>query len=666
MEYRQPGQYRPDIDGLRAISMLAVLFYHLDFEQVRGGFIGVDVFFVISGFLITRLILRDLAAGTFSLRAFYLRRVRRLGPALAVTVLLSCVASFLLLAPEHLARFGGSAVAAVLSVSNFYFWQEAGYFDASAIVKPLLHTWSLSVEEQFYLIWPALLLALAGWRAWAPLAFIAVAGVVSLIAGEQWLQLDRAAAFFLAPFRVVEFAFGAIMVWGVRFQPRRPLLLEPVALAGLALIAYAAVNYTDDTPVPGLAAVVPCLGAALLIHAGQARFAGRLLNNPVAVGLGLISYSLYLVHWPIIVFLRYFKYADLSFAERWTIAAIAIGMATLMYWFVERPFRSRDRSGWRISSRRLMGSMGTAVAAVVVFGVVAALSGGFPARVGASNPELDAEVSRSQRSGVLVGVEEADILLLGDSHADHFTGAMVWLGDRAGMKVARSIKPGCPPLFVETSFGSPDDPVRRDCLEQMQRWKLEVQSFQGAFIVLAARWSVLTAPSHYGKYRTKRHWLFVDPADRHDLPGPRKRFAAALRDTLTAIVAAGKRVIILGQVPETGIDLSACYNTPRYIVARPEVRCPSVTAEEMIARLAFDDQLFHEVSREWTGRVAAWLPSEVLCESGECARDVDGYPLYRNEDHITAAASILLAKRMGTLLNFLETATDDDHARREP
>ncbi len=665
MESRLPDQYRPDIDGLRAISMLAVLFYHLDFEQVRGGFVGVDVFFVISGFLITRLILRDVAAGKFSLRAFYIRRVRRLGPALVVTILLSCVASLLLLAPEHLVRFGGSAVATVLSVSNFYFWQEAGYFDASAIVKPLLHTWSLSVEEQFYLVWPALLFALAAWRAWAPLAFIAVAGIASLIVGEQWLRIDRSAAFYLTPFRVVEFAFGALMVWGVRYQPRRTLLLEPIALAGLALVAYAACTYTRNTPVPGLAAIVPSLGAALLIYAGQARYAGRILNNPVAVGLGLISYSLYLVHWPIIVFFRYFEYAEPTLAERWVIAGVAVGIAALMYRFVERPFRSADASGWRVPSRRVIGGMGTAVAAVVVFGVAAMLSGGFPARV-AAEASGDAELAAFEHSGVKPTVpEEADILLLGDSHADHFTEAMLWLGHRAGMKVARSIKPGCPPLFVESSFGSADDPVHRECLEQMAQWRQQVQSFGGRFIVLAARWSTLTAPSHYGRYRTKRHWLFVDPAHGNDVQGPQERFAAALRETLSAILAAGKRVIILGQVPETGADLNSCYNTPRYVVAPPEKRCLAVPSEEMIARVAFDDQLFRDVSREWAGRVTAWLPSEELCRSGVCARDLNGQLLYRNEDHITAAASLLLAKQMGALLEFLATATDD-HAAREP
>ncbi|HEY8062220.1 MAG TPA: acyltransferase, partial [Gemmatimonadales bacterium] len=308
---RDAGGYRPDIDGLRAIAVLSVLFYHVGFASFAGGWVGVDVFFVISGFLITRLIKLQVEAGTFRFGTFYLRRARRLLPALLVTSALSAIAATTLLSPRLLQEFGGSVVFTSLSLANWFFFRQSNYFDTSAISKPLLHTWSLGVEEQFYLVWPAfIVVALAIWPKRRTPWLILCAGAVSL-AAATWFNAHRSAVFYLTPFRAFEFAIGGLVVWLPKRKAPSNVWMETGLATGLALIV-AAVAGLGTGSYSGLAVVTPCIGAGLVIHCGTARVGGALLRNPLAVGIGLISYSLYLVHWPIVVFLHYQRHEDFS------------------------------------------------------------------------------------------------------------------------------------------------------------------------------------------------------------------------------------------------------------------------------------------------------------------------------------------------------------------
>ena len=332
-------RYRPDIDGLRAYAVLAVLFFHVGFDGFSGGYVGVDIFFVISGFLITRLIRDDIAAGTFRFSNFYIRRVRRLFPALFVVLVLTFLSSYALLSPYHLKNFSGSFITAVFSVSNFYFWSESGYFALDVQFVPLLHTWSLSVEEQFYLIWPATLFWLLTRRGerWA-LGALLIGGGLSLLLA-QYLIKYQSLIFYMLPFRIFEFAIGGLLVWLTAYQPKRTLFLELLALLGFALIAYPIVTYTEETIFPGISAFIPCFGAALLIYAGQAPYLGRLLNNRLMVGIGLVSYSLYLVHWPVFVFYQYQTIDDLSVLDQSAVILMSLLLAVIIYRWVEQPFR---------------------------------------------------------------------------------------------------------------------------------------------------------------------------------------------------------------------------------------------------------------------------------------------------------------------------------------
>lgn len=240
-----PQTYRPDIDGLRTIAVIGVLLYHVGVPGFSGGFVGVDIFFVISGFLITRILVAEVSeTGTVSFSRFYARRARRLFPAMLTTVVVSMTFGFLLFSAEQYERLAASAVFTLVSFSNVFFWWGTSYFDAEAVTKPLLHTWSLSVEEQFYFIWPALMLLVMTRARGAALAVIIALAAISLIFCEYLLMLDQSAAFYLLPGRIIELAMGAAMVWLVRIGPRNGLWLEPVLVAAFALMLAPMVLYT--------------------------------------------------------------------------------------------------------------------------------------------------------------------------------------------------------------------------------------------------------------------------------------------------------------------------------------------------------------------------------------------------------------------------------------
>lgn len=349
--------YRADIDGLRAVAVISVLLFHLNENFLPGGFVGVDIFFVISGYLITKLIVSELVSSqSFSFKTFYIRRVRRLFPAIFFTFSVSLLLAYSVFSPQHLASFGESVVYAITSLSNFLFWSQSSYFDQDNLFKPLLHTWSLSIEEQFYFIWPSLLFILYFYGKPKLVPFILIfVGAASLLLnlyflfngqdlltfflGEGESSVDvRSTMFYLLPFRVFEFVIGALIFWlpASKNIYRRD---EILFLVGIGLIAYSLVFFDGETIFPYFNAVWPCLGAAMVIYSGPQHAFSILLRNKVMVGIGLISYSLYLIHWPFIVFYNYWKFDQLATIDYLLIGSTSLLAAMLMYRYVEQPFR---------------------------------------------------------------------------------------------------------------------------------------------------------------------------------------------------------------------------------------------------------------------------------------------------------------------------------------
>lgn len=361
-------EYRKEVDGLRALAVLPVIFCHAGFQAVSGGYVGVDIFFVISGFLITRIVLDDLAAGTFTLAGFYERRVRRIFPALGLVLMVSIVFAWLLLPRADLSVFSSSLVAVSLFASNLFFAHDGAYFETAAELKPLLHTWSLAVEEQYYVFFPLFLMAAWKWRT-GVIATLLLALAAASLALAQWTAYHgTAAAFFLLYTRAWELAVGALIgLWAQRGHTMvlAPAWREAWAAAALAAILFAILAFDKHTPFPGLYTLVPVLGAAgIILFATPATLVGKALGAPPMVAVGLISYSAYLWHQPLF-----------AFARRWAgepgplpmlaLAGGALVLAAFSWRFVERPFRSRAR----ITRRTVFWSAFCFSALAVVFGL---------------------------------------------------------------------------------------------------------------------------------------------------------------------------------------------------------------------------------------------------------------------------------------------------------
>lgn len=597
-------KYRSDIDGLRGIAILCVLLFHFDAPQLGGGFVGVDIFFVISGYLITRILSTEIHSGEFSIRRFYERRVRRILPALFVTLGLSAVASFLLLSPRHFLGFGRSLLAATFSVSNAYFWSQAGYFDAEAIFKPLLHTWSLGVEEQFYLFWP--FLAMLFVRRQKPALIVLAVAATSLLWSYPYLD-KPATAFYLVPFRVFEFCIGAIVLWLPPFARCAQVLRALMAAAGLVAIGYSAVAYSAATPFPFHAALLPCIGGAALIHAERAG-AARLLTLPPLVFVGKISYSLYLVHWPLVVLYKYWKFDPVSPLELGLLMLVCFGLALAMYRYVERPFRAG--ADCRVGSRQLLVFLLSALVLLSGFGLLASREKLEKYR---PSPALSADLKHLVTLPLCVGnvglcdgaQTGQDMVLIGDSHsnATGFYGPFAVNGHR--VIKAYSGLPACFPVYDNTL----------SCGGEMNRRIEEVLGSGAKAIILASNWSVYTHQFSEA--------LLLDKLER----------------TMAMFRRAGIQVYVWGSMPFHMRDPASCFE-------RPFNRdCPArMRPEDFEGQKRFNAVLKNVVQRNG-GRYFDMF--DILCDDLGCDVGIERLSLYGDRYHIHPQhfMGYLMAKR---------------------
>ena len=371
--------YRPEIDGLRAIAVLAVVLFHADIAPFSGGFVGVDVFFVISGFLITSIIEKDIAAGRFSFARFYERRIRRIFPALAVVSLFAVGVSAILFIPTDFMQVGRSLIAMAVFASNLFFRQDlgiTGYFNVGPSPQMLVHTWSLAVEEQFYLVLPPALLLVHRHAGRFVVPILVVATILSFAESVVLVQTQPTDAFYLIMPRAWELLIGGLLA--VRRLPplSTRIAREIVATASAALILVAVFGFSTTTPFPGASALVPCLGAWLFLYVGDQgpSLVARLLSTRPFVAVGRISYSLYLWHWPIFVATKYMAGGHFSLITTVSALILAFAAATLSYRYVETPFRFK----WRgVSRPRIFAATAATTFGLVLIGAAIIATGGF-------------------------------------------------------------------------------------------------------------------------------------------------------------------------------------------------------------------------------------------------------------------------------------------------
>jgi peptidoglycan/LPS O-acetylase OafA/YrhL len=460
-------EYRTDIDGLRAIAVALVVLFHsgLCFD---GGFVGVDVFFVISGFLIVGIINRELIANEFSLVVFWTRRCRRILPALTVMVASVVVVGAILLLPHDFKELGQATIAQAIGLANFYYFRESGYFADAAEAKPLLHTWSLAVEEQFYVVIPLLLLLLRNRKQRDRLILLVLIFTGSL----SWCVLTTArypqASFFLLPARAWELALGGALAFPLFQHFHKPIVASGLGTIGLTLVAYSAVCFNESTVFPGAAALMPCFGAALLIYSGQSSHSlvARLLSLQPFVLVGKISYSFYLWHWPFFAYANYTG-GELSVARALLLLIASFVLAILSWKYVEEPFRCGDR--WRKPSTVFTCSA-IAVAATLLVGVGLHIGNGIPqrfedevnqianarsARSPLSKMHHDQPLSRlRERKPAKIGNPQAvpRIFVVGDSHADAVMPAVEAALTDAGLAAYCATQSATLPLFVSADL----------------------------------------------------------------------------------------------------------------------------------------------------------------------------------------------------------------------
>ncbi|MDO3381187.1 acyltransferase family protein [Gilvimarinus algae] len=610
---KQP--YFPHIDGLRAIAVISVLLFHLEFVLFSGGFIGVDVFFVISGYLITAHLRSAVTEGRFSFGWFYAKRARRLLPALFATFIATFIASWFILPAPNLERLGQETLFALFSVSNVLFWNESGYFDTASTLKPLLHTWSLSVEEQFYLFWPLLLCFVR--REKAVFILLLSLGLVSLIAAELFVRQQRELVFYMMPFRIVEFCLGGILVWLERREPLPGWLQECLVALGLLAIVIPVFAYTEKTVFPGLTAVIPCVGTAVVIAWGAKARVSVLLRWRPVVAIGLVSYSLYLNHWPLIVLYKYVNH-EFSAVDKCLLLVVSLVLAALMYQFIETPFRSK-----RVAFSRKPGAftsiMGGAAATVIGVSVLSLVFDGFASRFERQQLlESDIEAGKKARFELISAdcrergwdvcnspslSREKNVLVIGDSHTvDAYNILRFAYPEKYYVNVSLG---GCPPTVNNTLYEIWEGWSELEKCDQLNKKRLD-PDFLKAFdtIVIAVYW---------GRYKPEH-----------------------LLETYNYISnAVDAEIVVFGNYLTLKKSMADLHNQGVDPRVTPEVVNNFALFEEELAQMAVDRYRF--VSKK-----------SLLCgdELSSCELYYDGKPFSYDEHHMSLEAAEAASLRL--------------------
>ncbi|WP_434577658.1 acyltransferase [Pseudomonas sp. Z5-35] len=614
-----PIQYRLDIDGLRAVAVIAVFAHHLNATLLPGGFVGVDIFFVISGFLITSQVFGEIKQNIFSMKRFYQRRINRIVPALATVLLASVIAGGFILSPADLTRLNISALFSLLGASNIYIWMKYGnYFAADAAEAPLLHTWSLGIEEQFYLLWPLLLLTLYRLAPRYLLPILGIGIVVTLGVSEYATKLVPSAAYYLLPTRFFELLLGAAL--GIYLSQPRSLgstVSRAYALAGAGLIVYSLLALSPDASFPGLNALIPCLGTALLILAGSGDTRSRLLTNRPMVFIGLISYSLYLWHWPLIAYLKYLG-IDMSLPLGLSVVATAILLSWCSWRFVEIPFR---RTGALMTFSRVLARRFVIPAlGLTALAIMSLQWQGFPQRfvpqvrtleaMSLAEPNKlrhgchmpNARYSAEPDPRCLLGARKARIdgVMVGDSFANHFTGMVDVLAEPNGIALMDYTLDACPPIFGHGARMAQAYGAR--CVARNERVFELIEQNRYAYVVLAGAW----------------------PRD------------ATVGDVIEASIRqvahhTGQVIVILSNQK---IDKAATCPVRR-LMFHPARQC-SAPLETMTA--------YWTEIRAKLPNVRFIDPNQVICPAGLCSPIVDGQLLYRDDAHLNDVGSRFIGR----------------------
>lgn len=653
-------KYRADIDGLRAIAVLSVVGYHAFPNLVRGGFVGVDIFFVISGFLISTIIFENLEKNTFSFRVFYARRINRIFPALLVLIVFCLVIGWFILLPGEYQQLGKHIAGGAGFISNFLFWNEAGYFDNTAETKPLLHLWSLGIEEQFYIVWPFLL-----WFSWKTkfnqFTITAVVALISFYLNLKGLRVDSVATFYSPQTRFWELLLGSLLAWFFVYKknelsgPRNQanpffgyggfswtqesqdkIFSNFLSILGFIFISFGVYEITKDSPFPGTLALLPTLGTVLVILAGAKAWLNRVvLSNRILVWFGIISFPLYLWHWPLLSFARIIE-DEAPSREIVTIAVVvSVVLAWLTYRLIEKPLRFGGHDKFKVVLLSVL------MFTVAVSGYKVYEHDGLGFRFENQQAVLDIfarprypveSVDCSKWIPSFRGIEfdkggcmlskdsEPTVMFIGDSHMSQYRSA-VWK-HFSSESVLMIVEHYCLPFSSNHSF-------RGECKEKSTAI-IEYLNNNTSIktVYMTGYWSYLMTG---GSAQEGTRW-------RNSLPVIND-VAQGFRDNginfISNIVKANKEVVFLKDIPDLDFDIQSCYDIrPFRLSLNKHIRdeC-SFDYINYRSRVKDYDKVINDILSEFP-KIKVYDPTPLFCRGDRCFASDDSLPYYENGDHL--------------------------------
>lgn len=645
--------YRREIDGLRALAVVPVILFHAGFDAFSGGFVGVDVFFVISGFLITSIILTQKAAGTFSPIHFYERRARRILPALFVVIAACIPFAWMWLLPEDLKDFSQSLVAVSVFSSNILFWFESGYFDTAAELKPLLHTWSLAVEEQYYLLFPLFLLVVRRFAKQWTVPALAVITALSFAIAEWGAYNKPAASFFLLPTRAWEIAIGAFLAFYFERFPKQQLrqsAQEVGGVAGLLLITYAVFSFSKETPFPSTYTLAPALGAALIILCATPKtVTGRLLSTKAFVGIGLISYSAYLWHQPLFAFVRYRSLTEPSNLQYILLCFGTFFMALLTWRFVEKPFRES-----KTFSRNQIFTCSIVTSLIFIFiGSYGQLNqsnrpslkwvdGSLPTEFKGIMKDGEECSYRDPLSSCKLGKLDSSlkIVIVGDSHARVLTEAAKKWSEVDTFEWIDMSASGCPFLLGMSAYVS--GIISEKCTAEYQNKRLAYLSkISSSVIVLHWRFPLYISGEGFdntiGGVEHRKSYVMAKSSN-STFEERIQEHQSALHSTINELIRLGHKVIIISGVPTNGWDpIMRLWKLDTFGLGKSHeerLMYMRIPLKAVKSELDTSDHIISAVVKNFSS-VIVIDPKKLFCDSLYCASITNNKILYADRDHLS-------------------------------
>ncbi len=645
------------MDGLRAIAVLLIIFFHAGFELFQGGFIGVDIFFVISGFLITKNITALQENHSFSLIKFYEKRARRIIPALFFLILCTLPFAWFWMLPEELKELSKSIVSVAVFASNLLFYYQSGYFDSASELKPLLHTWSLGIEEQFYIVFPLILMLFC--RSKKPI--ILVLACLSLIFAHWCSIVYPSFNFFMLPSRGFELLIGAIVALH-NLDKKYQINHELGSVMGLFLIIYALASFDKNTPYPSLYTLIPIIGACLIIiYASSKNIVGKILGSKIFISIGLISYGAYLWHQPLLAFSRLRLIEAPSKTLLFLVCILSLIMGLLSKRYIEDIFRDEKK----ISQKLFTWLAIIFTLAFILIGFFGYIKQGFPERMNIPkdiinsladniirkkcNPNIDPKTGDNNNFCILGDEYSSSIsaAIFGDSHSDALLPVFDKVGQENQKKIVHISLGGCPPLLgIDVARGNYPS---QTCYELSRRQYKYVKDNNIKVVFLIGRWSLYTD----GDYNGDNMYFLTS----HEFPDiskeiSRVNFKKSLENTIKKYQELGVRIFLVAQVPHQKVDASLLYKKLYFFDVATKgdvIKKLSITKVEHSKFQHFSRDLFVEFQNKYNVKYVNL--DDVLCDAEKCLIGNDYISNYRDDDHLSIPGALSTYKIIKSLLN---------------